>query len=141
MAPPSGDLAAATYRTDLFARSGFTIWDNGWYGGHNLPAYSLLAPPLGALMGVRTLLATSGVIASMLFGALAARAFVRPGAALASSLLFALGYSAELSSGRVPYDAGVVLDRTDGGRVILGSDRPLELVEAIQSLMLRSGDG
>ena len=109
VAPPSGDLAAATYRADLFARSGFTIWDNGWYGGHDLLAYSLLAPPLGALLGVRTLLATSGVIASMLFGGLAARAFVRPGAALAASLLFALGYSAELSSGRVPYDAGVAV--------------------------------
>jgi hypothetical protein len=30
---PSGDLAAATYRGDLFARFGFTLWDSGWYGG------------------------------------------------------------------------------------------------------------
>lgn len=29
---PSGDLAAATYRGDLFARFGFTLWDSGWYG-------------------------------------------------------------------------------------------------------------
>ena len=34
-------------------------------------------------------------------------------------------------------DAGVVLDRTNGGRIILGSDRPLELVEAIRSVMPR----
>ncbi len=26
------------------SRAGFTLWDNGWYGGHHLPAYSLLAP-------------------------------------------------------------------------------------------------
>ena len=48
-APPSADLAAAGYRSELFARAGFTIWDNGWYGGHHLPAYSLLAPAFGAL--------------------------------------------------------------------------------------------
>src|ERR1019366_9247148 len=28
--PTSGDLAAATYRSDLFARFGFAPWDNGW---------------------------------------------------------------------------------------------------------------
>ena len=54
--PPSGDLAAATYRGDLFARAGFTLWDNNWYGGHYLPGYSLLAPALGALIRERLLL-------------------------------------------------------------------------------------
>ena len=39
-APPSADLAAASYRSDLFGRAGFTLWDNGWYGGHHLPAYA-----------------------------------------------------------------------------------------------------
>ena len=61
VAPPAGDLAAATYRSDLFARVGFTTWDTGWYAahGHWLPAYSLLSPDLGALLGVRPLLALS----------------------------------------------------------------------------------
>ena len=49
LAPPSPDLAAASYRSDLFSRDGFTLWDNAWYGGHHLLAYSLLAPALGAL--------------------------------------------------------------------------------------------
>src|SRR5207244_6094378 len=30
-APPSADLAAASYRSDLFGRLGLTVWDNGWY--------------------------------------------------------------------------------------------------------------
>ena len=29
--PASSDLAAAGYRSDLFSRVGFTLWDNGWY--------------------------------------------------------------------------------------------------------------
>ena len=49
--PPSGDLAAATYRGELFARAGFTLWNDGWYGGQYLPGYSMLAPALGALLG------------------------------------------------------------------------------------------
>ena len=51
LAPSSPDLAAASYRSDLFSRVGFSLWDNSWYGGHHLPAYSLLAPALGALLG------------------------------------------------------------------------------------------
>jgi len=108
-APPSADLAAATYRAGIFAHSGWTIWDDGWYAGHNLLAYSLLAPALGTWLGLRTLLAICAVVAAACFGVLAQRAFLRPGAALASSLAFAFGYCAELPSGRVPYDLGVAL--------------------------------
>ncbi len=73
--PPSGDLAAATYRSELFARVGLTLWDNGWYGGHYLPGYSLLAPALGALVGNRLLLALCTVAAAGLFGLIAQRTF------------------------------------------------------------------
>lgn len=106
VSPPSGDLAAATYRAELFARAGFTVWDNGWYVGHALPAYSLLAPALGAWLGVRILLALSAIAASALFGALAPR-WLSHSAGIAATLAFALGFCAELPSGRVPYDLGV----------------------------------
>lgn len=108
VSPPSGDLAAATYRSDLFARAGFTIWDNGWYAGHALPAYSLLAPALGAWLGVRMLLALSAVAASALFGILAPR-WLPVRAARAATLAFAFGFCAELPSGRVPYDLGAAI--------------------------------
>ncbi len=106
--PPSGDLAAATYRADLFARVGFTLWDNGWYGGHYLPGYSLLSPALGALLGERLLLALSVVAASACFALLVERAF-EPSAARLAAGLFALGLCVELLSGRVAYDLGVAI--------------------------------
>ena len=55
LAPASPDLAAASYRSDLFSDTGFSLWDNAWYGGHHLLAYSVLAPALGALLGPRLL--------------------------------------------------------------------------------------
>jgi hypothetical protein len=106
--PPSGDLAAATYRGDLFARVGFTLWDGGWYGGHYLPGYSLLAPPLGALLGERLLLALSAVALAALFGLLAEQIF-QPAAARLAAATFALGASVALLSGRVAYDLGLVV--------------------------------
>ena len=103
--PPSGDLATATYRANLFGRVGFTLWDNGWYGGHYLPGYSLLSPALGSLLGERVLLALSVVAAAAIFGVLVAGAFEAAGARVAAAS-FALGISVELLSGRVAYDLG-----------------------------------
>ena len=108
LAPPSGDLAAATYRSDLFARAGLTLWDTGWYGGHYLPGYSLLAPALGALVGNRTLLAACALASSCLFGLLARRSFPSTGARAASAS-FALGVCVGLLSGRVAFGLGLSL--------------------------------
>jgi len=55
--------------------------DSGWYGGHYLPGYSLLAPALGALVGERLLLALCAVAAAGLFGLLTQRTFQSAGAA------------------------------------------------------------
>src|SRR5689334_18284343 len=52
LAPPTADLAAASFRADLFDREGFTVFSTAWYGGHHTPGYSVLFPPLGALLGV-----------------------------------------------------------------------------------------
>ncbi len=106
--PPSGDLAAATYRANLFSRVGFTLWDNGWYGGHYLPGYSLLSPALGALLGEQLLLALSVIATAGLFGLLVERAFDAGGARVAAAL-FALGICVELLSGRVAYDLGLAI--------------------------------
>jgi len=110
LAPPAGDLAAATYRSDLFARVGFTTWDTGWYSahGHWLPAYSLLSPALGALLGVRPLLALSAIAASILFALIAERVFDIAAARVAAGW-FALGVCVSLLSGRVPYDLGFAI--------------------------------
>jgi hypothetical protein len=108
--PPAADLSAAIYRSDLFARVGFTLRDHGWYAvhGHYLLGYSLLSPALGALLGVRVLLACSALASSVLFGLIAARTFGLA-AGRAAACVFALGICAELLSGRVPYDLGFAI--------------------------------
>ncbi len=110
LSPPAGDLAAATYRSELFARAGFTLRDNGWYAvhGHYLPGYSLLSPALGALLGVRVALALSAVAASVLFALIAARVFP-PAAARVAAVWFAVTFCVGLLSGRVPYDLGFAI--------------------------------
>lgn len=107
-APASSDLAAAGYRSDLFSRAGFTLWDNGWYGGHHLLAYSVLAPGLGALLGPELLNALSMTLAAALFGVLVDGLFpVR--ASRIAALWFALGAAVGLLANRVPFDLGVAL--------------------------------
>jgi hypothetical protein len=110
IAPPAGDLAAATYRSDLFARAGLQLRDNGWYAvhGHYLPGYSLLSPELGAWLGVYTVLALSAVAAAALFGLIAQRVF-SPAPARVAAGWFALGFGIGLLSGRVPYDLGFAI--------------------------------
>lgn len=108
--PPAADLAAATYRSDLFARVGFALRDNGWYAvhGHFLPGYSLVSPELGTWLGVYTVLSLSALAAAGLFGLIAERVFP-PAAARVATGWFALGFGVGLLSGRVPYDVGFAI--------------------------------
>jgi hypothetical protein len=105
-APPTADLAAATYRSDLFGRFGFTVWDNGWYAGHHLPAYSLLAPALGWLIGPRLVAVLSLTIAAALFASLIENRFPARATRIAAAW-FALGAAIALLSWRVAFDLGL----------------------------------
>lgn len=67
LAPQTADLAAQVYRTDLFSREGFALWDNSWFAGHHLPAYSLLFPPLSATFGPRAVAVSAVMTSSLLF--------------------------------------------------------------------------
>ena len=106
VAPLSTDLAAAGYRSDLFSRAGFTLWDNGWYGGHHVLAYSLLAPALSALLSPQLLAALSMTAAAALFAALIDGRFPARATRIASCW-FALGAAVGLLSNRVPFELGV----------------------------------
>jgi hypothetical protein len=108
LAPISADLAAATYRSNLFARAGFLAWDNRWYGGHHLPGYSLLSPALGALLGPRLLLALAAIAAAALFAMIAASAFEGVAARLAAAW-FAVAVGIQMLSGRVPFYLGLAI--------------------------------
>ena len=97
--PP--DLAAASYRADLFADHGFLLWNNDWYSGHYLLSYSVIYPPLGALLGPRLVGALAAVAAATLFAILARRRF--GAAALVPSLWFAVGVASWMLTGRIPF--------------------------------------
>ena len=108
LAPASSDLAAAAYRSDLFGRVGLTLWDNSWYGGHHLPAYSVIAPALGALVGPRALAALSMTAAAALFAPLIEGRFPAAATRVASAW-FAFGAAIGLLSSRVPFDLGLAV--------------------------------
>src|SRR5215218_10971150 len=69
--PSSVDLAAQAFRADLFASDGLILWSNYWYAGHYLLGYSVLFPPLGALLGPRLVGALGVVATAALFAAIA----------------------------------------------------------------------
>ncbi|MDX6640762.1 MAG: hypothetical protein QOF12_1773 [Solirubrobacteraceae bacterium] len=104
--PPSADLAAHTYRVGLFDHAGWTVWDNGWYGGHHLPAYSVLFPPLGSLLGLRVVAALSLVGGTAAFAGVARRTLPRQ---TGPSLWFAAALAASILSGRLPFALGVAV--------------------------------
>jgi hypothetical protein len=130
VAPPSSDLAAAGYRSSLFSRVGFTLWDNSWYGGHHLLAYSLLAPALGALIGPQTVAALSMTAAAALFAALIAGRFPERATRLAGAW-FALGAAIGLLSNRVPFDLGFAV----GAGALLAAQRERSLLALALSVL------
>ncbi|MCZ4491883.1 MAG: hypothetical protein JWP53_814 [Conexibacter sp.] len=103
--PPSADLAAQTYRTWLFEHAGPTIWDNGWYAGHHVPAYSILFPPLAALLGPRLVGALAAVAAAWAFERLALLARGEQGRPAA--LWFATATAVSLVTGRLTFALGL----------------------------------
>lgn len=107
MAPHSADHAAQTFRTELFELSGPTVWNNYWFGGHYLPTYSLLAPPLGALLGFR-LMGSLAVIGTVVLFTLIVRRHWGP-RAQAGAIWFAFAATISLFSGRLTFALGVLL--------------------------------
>jgi hypothetical protein len=105
--PRSPDLAAQVYRVHLFAREGFTLWDENWYAGHYLPAYSLLFPPLAAFLGLHWAGVASVSASTLIFGRIARERF--PGREALASTLFVLGAVGDLFIGRITFAAGVSL--------------------------------
>ncbi len=104
LGPRSADLAAQEYRAHL----GLVLWDDGWYGGHHIPGYSVLFPPLAALAGPRLVGALAAVAATWLFERLAAERFGGPGARI-GALWFGLGMVAALVSARLTFALGIAV--------------------------------
>ena len=105
--PHTVDMAAHTFRADLFGSEGFTVWNGAWYAGHHTPAYSTLFPPLAWAVGPWVAGAAAVVAAAAIFEPLArGRWGARGGPA---AWWFAAGAGALLFTGRLPYALGVAL--------------------------------
>ncbi|HEX5147298.1 MAG TPA: hypothetical protein VFV85_09755 [Conexibacter sp.] len=103
--PPSLDLAAAEYRAWLFGHAGFAVWNPQWYGGHHLPGYSVLFPPLADWLGPRLLGALAVVAAAALFEPLAHGRYGER--AWLGATWLAAGAATTLYSGRMTFALGL----------------------------------
>jgi hypothetical protein len=105
--PRTPDLAAQVYRVELYRQLGFVVWDENWYAGHDLPGYSLLFPPLGALLGIRLLGGLSVLASTVLFERLARSVY--GDAARWGAAWFAVAALGDVWSGRMTFALGVPL--------------------------------
>jgi hypothetical protein len=99
------DLPAAMARAGWASRYPGAAYLFSWYGGFHPAGYSLLAPYLMALTGVRPAMAAAAVISAVLLSSLLVRHHVpRPRAAAA---WVAIALWTELSAGRAPFTLGL----------------------------------
>ena len=103
--PHVGDLAAQVFRTELFQRAGLGIWNGSWYGGHYTLTYSVLFPPLAALLGPRLVGTFAVVASSYLFDRLVRDRWGE--AARWATLWFAAGVVTLLADGQLTFALGV----------------------------------
>ncbi len=103
--PHVGDLAAQVFRTELFQRVGLGIWNGSWYGGHYTLTYSVLFPPLAALLSPQAIGAISVVASSYLFDRLVRDRWGE--AARWATLWFAAGVVTLLADGQLTFALGV----------------------------------
>jgi len=101
------DLSAQVFRADLWDRFGWVLYNDAWYGGHTIPGYSLLYPPLGAWLGPELLGAICAVVAAIAFAAIAVRAYGER--AWLGALWFGLAATVSLYGGRITFGLGLAL--------------------------------
>ncbi len=103
--PPVGDLAAQVFRTELFQRGGLAIWNGNWYGGHYTLTYSVLFPPLAALIGPQVVGMLAVVSSSYFFDRLVRDRWGE--AARWATLWFGAGVVTLLADGQLTFALGV----------------------------------
>jgi hypothetical protein len=106
VSPPSLDLAAHLLRAKLFKAEGFGIWNNWWYGGHHVPGYSVLFPPLASALSPQLVGALASTATAALFEPLAWRRYGRHGSV--GALWFGLATGTDLFTGRLTFAFGML---------------------------------
>jgi len=105
--PPVRDLAGHLFRVEQYEAVGPHVWNNLWYGGHHTPGYSVLFPPVAALLGIGLTGVLAATTAAGCFAALVHR-HAGP-AAWPGALWFAVAAATNLFTGRVVFAMGVAL--------------------------------
>lgn len=127
------DTPAAEYRAWLFRHAGPVLWDDQWYAGHTVPGYSVLFPPLGALLGV-AVVGTAACVASTVIMTRLVRG--RAGAGHDLGLVwFAVATVANLVVGRLPFALGM----TFGVLALLGAKEGRPWVAGVGAVLCSLG--
>ena len=105
--PQTLDLSAQVFRADLWDAHGWVLYNEAWYGGHTIPGYSLLYPPLGAWLGPAALGVACAIVAAVAFAAIAFRAYGER--AWLGALWFGFGSTVSLFGGRITFALGLAL--------------------------------
>jgi hypothetical protein len=127
--PQVGDLAAQVFRTELFQDGGLGIWNGSWYGGHYTLTYSVLFPPLGALLGPRVVGVLAVIASAYLFDRLVRDRW--GDASRWATLWFAAGVVTLLADGQLTFSLGVAFG--------LATLRALQLGRGLPALLLAAG--
>jgi hypothetical protein len=106
VSPTSVDLAAHLFRARMFSEHGFQIWNNYWYSGNEVLGYSVLFPPVSALLTPQLAAALAATGTATVFTPLARRHFGHR--AWAGALLFGAATAADLYSGRLAFAFGAL---------------------------------
>jgi hypothetical protein len=104
LVPPVPDFAAQATRAEIFDKLGNVTWWPGWYGGIELPTYSVIAPALMATIGV----ATTGALAAAVCMWTAHQLFRDSARPRAASVAFAACVLLNLFGGRITFLVGLV---------------------------------
>jgi hypothetical protein len=116
--PPLRDLAAHTFRADYFSQYGLALWNGSWYGGEYMLTYSILFPPLAALLTPELAGVLAAVACAYFFDRIVRDRWGTK-ARLASFWFAALGSLALLANGWLTFALGAAC--------ALGSLRALQL--------------
>jgi hypothetical protein len=106
VSPPSFDLAAHLLRAQLFRAEGFGLWNNWWYAGHNTLGYSVLFPPISALLSPQLAAGIAATATAALFEVLARRHFGPD--AWVGATWFGAATATNLFTGRLAFAFGLL---------------------------------
>ncbi|MFE3597980.1 hypothetical protein ACFXP3_17230 [Streptomyces sp. NPDC059096] len=107
LATGGGDLAAQFAWAGFMSRHPGSAYNLSWYGGMHTANYSVLAPPLMAFLGVRTVSVLAGLAGSWVLALLFVRTGVRR--PLWPALLGSFALWCNVASGRTTFALGTAL--------------------------------